>query len=214
MAQLVATALAMVNAPSTEVHAALSDYADVRRNLLTEEFGGYEVLVGGQGVGTEVRWTMALDEGIRNRKGKAPKKQKRPLWECVIQVVESGSDQIVERDTRSTLVTTWTLRAAEDTRTAVQVNATWEHPGGLFARQGEQLAIRTLYEGLLTKLHDYFEAGPGSENSNRDAAEKADAEADAKAKAVEQRVVEPEHNAPNSAETDSHASDSDARPKS
>jgi hypothetical protein len=212
MAQLVATALAMVNAPSDEVHAALSDYTDVRRNLLTEEFGDYEVLTGGQGVGTEVRWTMALDEAIRNRKGKAPKKQQRPLWECVIQVVESGAGQIIERDTMSTLVTTWTLQAAEDSRTAVRVNATWEHPGGLFTRQSEQLALRTLYEGLLTKLHDYFEhveAGQDDEHAGEEAA----IEADAQAKAVEPRGVEPEHIAPNSTETDSVASDSDAGPK-
>lgn len=197
MAQLVATALTMVNAPADEVRTALADYENVRRNLVTDEFGAYEVLAGGQGVGTEVRWTLALDEAIRNRKGKRPRKQKRPPKECLIRVDEADGERIVERDTRSSLVTVWTVQAAEDDRTAVRVNATWDHAGGLFTRQSEQLGMRSIYESLLTKLHDHFEVESAAEPEPRDTGPDdgeagAGPEADARAEAVQPPGTEPE----------------------
>ena len=179
---MAAFALTLVHAPSAEVHAALTNYLEIRPKLLTDEFGDYEVLAGGQGAGTQVRWTLALEEAIRNRKGKAPKKQKGPPRECVIRVVESDADRIVEQDTKSTLVTTWTLQPPDDATTAVRVDVTWDHPGGLFARQAEQFAIRAIYEDLLTKLHDHFEvdeAGQVSDETDPDAADPDAADPDA-----------------------------------
>jgi hypothetical protein len=48
------------------------------------------------------------------------------------------------------------------------VNAIWEPPGGLLARQREQPGLRTVYENLLTKLHDHFEAGPADPEPDAD----------------------------------------------
>lgn len=160
MAQLAATAVAMVNSPADRVLSTLADYRESRPLLLTDEFGDYEVRSGGTGVGTEVRWTLRLHEALRNKKGARPKPQKRPPWDCLVQVEVPEPTRIVERDTRSALVTTWSVAEAEEGRTAVRVHATWEGPDGLTrlpARLSEQLALRTVYEGMLTKLHDLLE---------------------------------------------------------
>jgi hypothetical protein len=177
MAQLLATALTLVNAPTEVVHAALSDYADIRPALLTKEFDGYQVLAGGHGAGTEVRWTVALSEALRNKKGKRPRTPKHPPREFVVLVDESDPEQIVERDTHSDLVTVWTLRADGD-RTAVRVRTTWDNPGGMLARQGEQLAMRTVLEGVLTKLHDYFQPDEDDDDETESAESSESAEAD------------------------------------
>jgi hypothetical protein len=169
MTQLQASALTMVNAPAEHVLAVLSDYHEVRPYLLPDEFGDYEVLSGGVGAGTEVRWTMALDSVLRNKKGKRPKPPKRPPWDCLVEVSTPEPERIVERDTRSSLVATWVLRSSEDDeRTAIRVDVTWEQTGGMFARQREQLALRTLYETLLTNLHEYFEPDPDEDDEDPD----------------------------------------------
>jgi hypothetical protein len=162
MAQCAATAVAMVNSPAEEVHRTLLDYRETRPQLLTDEFGEYEVRAGGTGAGTEVRWTLALDRALRAKKGGKPKKKiKHPPWDCLVQVEEAPDElRIVERDTRSALVTTWTLQPSADGRTAVRVHATWQGPDGLgklTSRLREQLAVRTVYEGVLTNLHHFFE---------------------------------------------------------
>ncbi|WP_051342915.1 hypothetical protein [Pseudonocardia spinosispora] len=157
MAQLAATAVAMINGPIQQVYDALIDYRETRPKLLTAEFADYEVRAD-----DEVHWTIALDEAIRNKRGKKPKKQKGPPRECLVRV-EAGENSIVERDTTSSLVTTWTMSDAGDDRTAVRVEANWEGPdgfGALMSRQKEQLALRSVYEGLLTNLHTYFDELP------------------------------------------------------
>lgn len=170
MAELQATAMTMVNGATEEVLAALTDYLETRPGLLTREFGGYEVRAGGQGTGTEVRWTLALEEAIRTKKGRKHKKQKSPPWDCVMRV-EVTEDGLVERDTQSELVVNWVLRDSGDGRTAVRVDATWTGPDGLrktMARPKQQLAIRTVYEGLLTELHDMFEPEPPPIDADED----------------------------------------------
>jgi hypothetical protein len=179
MAQLIATAVAMVNASAEQVHEALLDYQEIRPQLLTEEFDEYQVRSGGHGAGTEVHWTMALDEAIRNKKGRKPKKQKRPRWDCEIQVDQPADHQILERDTRSTLVTVWTLQPADAERTAVRVDASWQAEGGLtqfMARQHDQLAVRLIYEGMLTKLHALFEPDPKAASEEPDETESSETE--------------------------------------
>jgi len=147
MTTLTASAMAMVNGSAEQVREALGDYQTVRPKLLTENFDDYQVLVGGRGAGTEVRWTVLVGEA-RSWYGRRVRRGKR------------GTVQLVERDTRSALVTTWTVRAAGDGRTAVRVLVSWEGPDGprgLLRRPGQRLAVRTIYEDVLTRLHEYFE---------------------------------------------------------
>jgi hypothetical protein len=162
MAPLTASAMAMVNGSAEQVREALADYQTVRPKLLTENFDDYQVRVGGHGAGTEVRWTVLVGE-VRSWYGRRVRRGKRVPWECVMAVEEPEEGQLVERDTRSALVATWTVRPAGDGRAAVRVLVSWEGPDGprgLLRRPRQRLAVRTIYEDVLTRLHEHFEPDP------------------------------------------------------
>ena len=159
MAELTATAVAMINSSVADVRGALVDYESVRPLLLPDNFDGYRVLAGGQGAGTELSWTLLVGDP-RPRRFWQLGRPKREPWDCLVQVDEAGDDQIVERDTRTELVTTWTVHEAGEGRTAVRVLASWPGPDGLsrlLTRSRQQLALRTIYEDILTRLHEHFE---------------------------------------------------------
>lgn len=162
MVPLTVSAMAMVNDSAERVREALADYQGVRPKLLTENFDDYQVRVGGHGAGTEVRWTLQVGE-VRSWRGRRVRRGKRVPWDCLMAVDEPEEGQLVERDIRSALVTTWTVRAAGDGRAAVRVLVSWEGPDGprgLLRRPGQRLAVRTIYEDVLTRLHEYFEPDP------------------------------------------------------
>ncbi|MCU1654458.1 MAG: Polyketide cyclase/dehydrase [Pseudonocardia sp.] len=157
MAQLTATAVAMIKGTVEKVHTALTDYESVRPLLLTENFDDYQVRSGGHGAGTEVGWTLLVSEKRRRRRLKL---RRQVPWDCLVRVDEATEDRIVERDLRSALVTTWTVRDAGEGRTVVRVLASWDGPdglAGLLSRPRQRLAIRKTYEDMLTNLHNYFD---------------------------------------------------------
>jgi hypothetical protein len=158
MVELTTAAVAMINSSVEQVHSALVDYESVRPLLLPDNFDDYRVVSGGHGAGTEVGWTLLVGETRRRRWQLG--RPKRVPWDCLVQVDEAADHQIVERDTRTALVTTWSLHEAGDGRTAVRVLVTWPAPDGLarlLTRSRQQLALRTIYEDILTKLHEHFE---------------------------------------------------------
>ena len=197
MVELSVSAVIIVEADAADVYATLSDYDVGRREIVTDEFSDYEVLRGGQGVGTEVHWNLAVDDVLRMRKGRlfgifkrstkrrSPKGSKKPSWDCLVHVDESSIEKIVERDVNSSLVTTWDLRAVRGPRTVVRAEATWEHTGGYLARIGERVAIRMLYEALLARLHEKFELA-ATEVDDVATAVETDNEKDDEAPAVEE----------------------------
>jgi hypothetical protein len=159
MAELTATAVAMINSSVEQVHGALVDYETVRPLLLPDNFDDYQVLAGGHGAGTEVGWTLLVGD-TRPRRFWQLGRPRLERWDCLVQVDEAGENQIVERDTRTELVTTWSVHEAGEGRTAVRVLASWPAPDGLsrlLTRSRQQLALRTIYEDLLTRLHEHFE---------------------------------------------------------
>src|SRR4051812_21170435 len=95
MSQVVATAERVVHAPAERVRAALADYAGTRPKLLPEQFSDYRVEVGGTGAGTRVRWRFAATS-------------KRVREQDVV-VTEPAEGTLVESDTNSSMVTTWTV---------------------------------------------------------------------------------------------------------
>ena len=156
--ELTTAAVAMINSSVEQVHSALVDYESVRPLLLPDNFDDYRVVSGGQGAGTEVGWTLLVGETRRRRWQLG--RPKRVPWDCLVQVDEAADHQIVERDTRTALVTTWSMHEAGEGRTAVRVLVTWPAPDGLarlLIRSRQQLALRTIYEDILTKLHEHFE---------------------------------------------------------
>ena len=159
MAELTATAVAMINSSVQDVRGALVDYESVRPLLLPDNFDDYRVLAGGRGAGTEVSWTLLVGDPRPRRRWQLGRPKREP-WDCLVQVDEAGDDQIVERDTRTALVTTWTVHEAGEGRTAVRVLASWPGPDGLtrlLTRSRQQLALRTIYEDILTRLHEHSE---------------------------------------------------------
>jgi hypothetical protein len=141
MGQVVATAERVVRAPSEQVLAALADYTETRRRVLPEQFSDYRVEAGGQGAGTRVAWRFAATS--------------RRVRDQLVEVTQPTPDALVESDTRSSMVTTWTVHPADTGATTVRVRTTWNGAGGIggfFERTFAPKGLRRVYEDLLARL--------------------------------------------------------------
>lgn len=140
MAQVTATAERSIDAPVERVRTLVADYADTRPKILTEHYRDYEVLEGGTGAGTTASWTLQATSK-RVRKVKAG-------------VTEPEPGTLVETDANSSMVTTWTVREA-DNAALVRIETTWQGAtgiGGFFEKTFAPLGLRRIYEGVLDKL--------------------------------------------------------------
>jgi polyketide cyclase/dehydrase/lipid transport protein len=141
MGQVVATAERVVWAPVDRVRSALADYEGVRPRVLPEQFSGYRVESGGQGAGTRVTWRFAATS--------------KRVRDQLIEVGQPDADTLVETDTRSSMVTTWTVHPADAGLTTVRVRTTWNGAGGVggfFERTFAPKGLRRVYEELLGRL--------------------------------------------------------------
>ena len=141
MGQVVATAERVVTAPVDRVRSALADYESVRPRVLPEQFSGYRVESGGQGAGTRVAWRFAATS--------------KRVRDQLVEVGQPDPDTLVETDTRSSMVTTWTLHPADAGLTTVRVRTTWTGAGGIggfFERTFAPKGLRRVYEDLLGRL--------------------------------------------------------------
>jgi hypothetical protein len=140
MGQVVATAERVVAAPADRVRAALADYAGTRPRVLPEQFSDYRVEAGGQGSGTRVHWRFAATS--------------KRVREQEVEVSEPDGT-LVERDTRSSMVTTWTVTPADAGRSTVRVRTTWDGAGGVggfFERTFAPKGLRRVYDDLIGRL--------------------------------------------------------------
>lgn len=136
MAQVTATAERVIDAPAETVSTALGDYQTVRPSILTEHFSDYRVEPGGR-----VHWKLAAT-------------QKR-VREQLIDVETPDATTIVERDTNSSMVTTWTVTSEGTHRSTVRVTTTWNGAsgiGGFFERTFAPKGLRRIHEGVLANL--------------------------------------------------------------
>ena len=141
MGQVVATAERVVTAPVDRVRSALADYEGTRPRVLPEQFSGYRVEAGGQGAGTRVAWRFAATS--------------KRVRDQLVEVSQPDADTLVETDTRSSMVTTWTLHPADAGLTTVRVRTTWNGAGGIggfFERTFAPKGLRRVYEDLLGRL--------------------------------------------------------------
>ena len=123
------------------MRSALADYEGVRPRVLPEQFSGYRVESGGQGAGTRVAWRFAATS--------------KRVRDQLIEVGQPDADTLVETDTRSSMVTTWTLHPADAGLTTVRVRTTWNGAGGVggfFERTFAPKGLRRVYEELLGRL--------------------------------------------------------------
>jgi hypothetical protein len=145
MSEVVATAEHVVRAPAERVLAALGDYAGVRRRILPDQFSDYRVESGGEGPGTRVRWRFAATS--------------KRVRDQVVEVTQPATDTLVERDTNSSMVTTWTVRPADAGVSSVRVRTTWTGAGGIggffertFAPKGLSRVYGSMFESLDREL--------------------------------------------------------------
>lgn len=141
MGQVTARAERTIDAPAQRVRAALADYTTMRPRILTEHYGDYRVEAGGRGAGSRVHWTL-----------QATKKRVR---EQLVEVSEPAADRVVERDTNSSMVTTWTVVPAGKGATTVTVETTWNGAsgiGGFFERMFAPKGLARIHHGVLANL--------------------------------------------------------------
>jgi hypothetical protein len=126
-------------APRERVWAVLRDYGK-RPDILTDEFQDFSVESGGEGAGTVVRYR--LNAGRRER-----------AYRMEVEEPEPGS-VLRERDTESSLVTTWSL-SGDDALTRVELASEWEGAGGIggfFERTFAPGALSRIYDRVLERL--------------------------------------------------------------
>ena len=141
MATVTATTTRRVEAPAERVAAAVADYRGVRPRVLPAQFTDYEVVEGGTGAGTVVRWRLHATE-----------KRVRAVTADV-----SAPDErtVVEDDRNSTLVTTWRVAPAGPSASEVTVTTTWQGAGGVggfFERTFAPRGLDRIYGELLERL--------------------------------------------------------------
>ena len=141
MSQVVVNAEKIISAPAEQVSRALADYETVRPSILPVQFSEYRVESGGHGAGTAVHWRFAATS--------------KRVRDQLVEVTQPDRDTLVETDTRSSMVTTWTLHPADAGLTTVRVRTTWNGAGGIcgfFERTFAPKGLRRTYEELLGRL--------------------------------------------------------------
>ena len=144
MAQVVAQTERLVAASPQRVRAFLVDYQNNRPRILPAEyFRDYRVEQGGDGAGTVISYRLRA--GGRER-----------AYRMRVEEPMEDGPILEERDTGSSLVTTWTLSpAGEGEQTMVSLTSRWEGAsgiGGFFERMFAPRALRRLYGEVLEKL--------------------------------------------------------------
>jgi hypothetical protein len=133
---------AVIPARADTIFALLSDYKVQRPKILTPNFRNYHIEKGGKGNGTVVSYRLHAAS------------RERPYH---MQVEETIKDQILtERDTNSSLVTTWSLfPERRGAATRVRITTEWEGSkgiGGFFERTFAPLGLKNIYGKMLQAL--------------------------------------------------------------
>lgn len=143
MAQVRVDAERFLGAEPEHVYTYLSDYQQHRPRYLPPAFSEPRVEAGGAGAGSVVSY--AITAGGRTRAYRVEVSEPQP------------GRVLVERDTRSSLVTTYTVQP-EGEGSQVRIQTTWEGAsgiGGFFERLFAPRALRRLYADLLSRLDQY-----------------------------------------------------------
>lgn len=141
MAQVRAQTDGTISASPEEAYELLSDYETGRRKVLTDNFSDYKVEQGGKGAGTVVAWHFAAAGRERDYR---------------MEVSEPGGNTLREKDTNSSLVTTWSV-APVTNGSRVTVTTEWEGAsgiGGFFEKTFAPLGLKKIYGRMLAKLED------------------------------------------------------------
>ncbi|WP_024801062.1 SRPBCC family protein [Nocardia sp. BMG51109] len=139
MGQVSASSSIVVPADPTRALEAIADYETVRPRILSEHYRDYKVVEGGKGAGTVAEWTLqATQKRSRN----------------VHAVVSVSDSMVTERDSNSTLVTTWTVTPS-GTGSLVTIRTGWKGAGGVpgfFEGIFAPLGLKKIQAEVLEKL--------------------------------------------------------------
>ncbi|WP_459963289.1 SRPBCC family protein [Nocardia sp. IFM 10818] len=126
MGQVSASSSIVVTADPKRTLDAIADYESVRPRILSPHYRDYKVVEGGVGAGTVAEWTLqATEKRVRN-----------------VRAAVSVSDSMVtERDSNSSMVTTWTVTPS-GTGALVTIRTSWKGAGG----------IGGIFEGIFAPL--------------------------------------------------------------
>ncbi|MCF6744175.1 SRPBCC family protein [Blastococcus sp. KM273128] len=148
MGQVVATTERVLRAPADVVRAALADYSVTRPKVLPEQYSEYRVDAGGQGAGTKVHWRLqATSKRVREQD---------------VVVTETPDGALVETDTNSSMVTTWTVSPADAGVSTVRARTTWTGAsgiGGFFERTFAPKGLSRIQDAMLTRLEQQVTTG-------------------------------------------------------
>lgn len=144
-----------IDAPPQEVYKVLTDYVVKRPSMLPTNFLDYNVEKGGRGAGTVTSYR--LHAGGRER-----------LYRMKVEEPVRGK-VITERDSRSSLLSTWTLTPKKGgERTRVQIESEWEGGQGVkgfFEKTFAPLGLKSIYSTMLVRLTDLM---PPAQEMRRD----------------------------------------------
>lgn len=143
MAPIQVTAQREIGASAEAVYVYIADHREHHPRFLPDAFQDFVVESGGVGAGTITRFT--INAGGRSR-------------EYRMQVAEPEPGRVMtESDTRSSLVTTWTV-TPEGSASRVEISTTWEGAsgiGGFFERLFAPRVMRGIYADELERLDAY-----------------------------------------------------------
>lgn len=136
-----------IDAPPGKVFASIADYEVQRPAWLPSNFRDLVVEQGGVGDGTVARYLLAV--GRRER-----------TYHMAVSEPTPGV-VLVERDTNSSLTTTWTV-SPRGAGSHVTVHTEWQGAGGVggfFERLFAPTALKRVYDDALARLDRYATTG-------------------------------------------------------
>jgi hypothetical protein len=144
MAQVSAASTILVNVDPAATLAAVADYQNVRPKILSPQYSEYQVLQGGQGQGTVVKWKLQATKS-RSRNVEAN--------------VDVAGHSVIEKDANSSMVTNWTVAPAGP-GSSVTVKTSWVGAGGVkgfFEKTFAPLGLKKIQGEVLANLKKELE---------------------------------------------------------
>jgi carbon monoxide dehydrogenase subunit G len=144
MGQVSAASTILIDATPDAVLSAVADYEGVRPKILSHHYSDYQVLQGGQGAGTVVKWKLqATESRVRD----------------VQSAVDVAGRTVIERDANSSMVTNWTVAPAGP-GSSVTVKTSWKGAGGVkgfFEKTFAPLGLKKIQAEVLANLKKQVE---------------------------------------------------------
>ncbi|GBG35927.1 SRPBCC family protein [Mycobacterium montefiorense] len=145
MAQVSAASTILINVDPAATLAAVADYQNVRPKILSPQYSEYQVLQGGQGQGTVVKWKL-----------QATKSRSRN----VAASVDVAGHSVIEKDANSSMVINWTVAPAGP-GSSVTVKTSWTGAGGVkgfFEKTFAPLGLKKIQGEVLANLKRELES--------------------------------------------------------